>query len=531
VSESPAPRSVELTRGRPDGKPVLSIPVETPDHGSEAPDVTGLSRLATLPEWLVAAAEPDRLRTGLARAVREFTRGELELHRSRAKHFRLQGATWTFLCRVTVGRPDGEPYDVWLEGSVDPAGTREAVLDGRAVAFGSEAWCCLLPELGVELHTAPADTALPLVPHLEDAERARVLLESAIRGGGTPAYAEMRIATCRPQVMRYDRGSRCTVRYQLIHPPDAVRRGWPQVVVAKSYRDETGQNAYEGMRALWRSELLRSSTVAIAEPLAYVPELRLLVQGPVAEDRTLEELICASVRQGTPAARDEVDEYLARAAEGLAALHGCGVASGETVTLESEVAEIRALIERLAGVVPQLSGAAAPLLVRVVDLAVEHTADPVRPSHGTFRPAQVLLHRGRVGFIDFDGFCQAEPAHDVARFRAGIRDCAMRTHLAAGDGGTRHPATTGAALTAVEAVCDEFLRHYEAVAPVSRERVMLWETLDLLTYVVHAWTRTSPARLYARMLTLEDQVRRRRLMDVDRQSVDPRRIADKPRAA
>ena len=69
VSESPAPRSVELTRGRPDGKPVLSIPVETPDHGSEAPDVTGLSRLATLPEWLVAAAEPDRLRTGLARAV------------------------------------------------------------------------------------------------------------------------------------------------------------------------------------------------------------------------------------------------------------------------------------------------------------------------------------------------------------------------------------------------------------------------------------------------------------------------------
>ena len=107
----------------------------------------------------------------------------------------------------------------------------------------------------------------------------------------------------------------------------------------------------------------------------------------------------------------------------------------------------------------------------------------------------------------------------------------MRTHLAAGDGVTRHPATTGAALTAVEAVCDEFLRHYEAVAPVSRERVMLWETLDLLTYVVHAWTRTSPARLYARMLTLEDQVRRRRLMDVDRQSVDPRRIADKPRAA
>ena len=519
-----------MLRGGDDRRGVAEV-FESPDHLSEALDVTGLGRLATLPEWLVAAAEPDRLRTGLTLAVQEFTRGELELLRCRAKHFRLQGDTWTFLCRATVGTPDGERYDVWLEGSVDPPGTRQAVLDGRVVAFGSEAWRCLLPELGVELHTAPADTVLPLVPHLEDAERARVLLESAIRGGGTPAYAEMRITTCRPQVMRYDRGSRCTVRYQLTHPPDAVRRGWPRVVVAKTYRDEAGRNAHEGMRALWRSEVLRSSAVRIAEPLAYVPELRLLVQGPVAGDRTLEELICASVQQGTPAARDEVDEYLAKAAEGLAALHGCGVAAGETVTLEGEVAEIRALVERLAGVVPQLSGAAAPLLARVADLAVEHTAEPVRPSHGTFRPAQVLLHRSRVGFIDFDGFCQAEPAHDVARFRAGIRDCVIRTHLAAGDGVAPHPMTTGAALAAAESVCDGFLRQYEAVAPVSRERVMLWETLDLLTYVVHAWTRTSPARLNARMLTLEDQLRRRGLMDVGRQSVDPQRVADKPRAA
>ncbi|HEY2702893.1 MAG TPA: phosphotransferase [Candidatus Dormibacteraeota bacterium] len=454
----------------------------------------------------------------------EFTRGDLVLHECRPKHFRLRDTTWTFLCRVSVGGPDGERRDVWLEGSVGAPGTRQPVLDGRVAAFGSDAWRCLLPALGVELRTAPADTAVPLVSQLEDAELARVLLERAIQDG-TPACADLRIAACRPRVMRYDRGSRCTVRYQLTHPGAAVRRGWPEVVVAKTYRDDTGQNAYQGMRALWSSELSRSSAVAIAEPLAYVPGLRLLVQGPVAEDRTLERLICSSLPAGPSVALEELHDYLAKAAQGLAALHGCGVALGETVTLEGEVAQIEAVLEHLAGVVPELSGAAAPLLARVVALAAEHRADPVRPSHGSFRPAQVLLHRGRVGFIDFDAFCQAEPAHDVARFRAGIRDCVMRAHLAAGGG------FTDAAVTAIEDVCDEFLRHYAAVAPVSRRRVMLWETLDLITYVVHAWTRTSPARLVARMLTLEQQVRRSGLMDAGRQSADPHRIADRPRAA
>jgi aminoglycoside phosphotransferase (APT) family kinase protein len=226
---------------------------------------------------------------------------------------------------------------------------------------------------------------------------------------------------------------------------------------------------------------------------------------------------------------DELDEYLAATAEGLAGLHQCGVTWGEPVTLEGEVAGIRALVEQLSGSVPELCGAAEPLLTRVLDLAAVHPAGSPRPSHGTFRPPQVLIHGGGVGFIDFDGFCQAEPALDVARFRAGIKDRGMRAHMAGADGATPRPEEISATLSALEAVCDGFLRHYEAVAPVSRERVVLWETLDLLTQVLHAWTRPSSSRLFARMLMLDEQLRAQGLMAGVRGSGVPR--PSDPRAA
>jgi hypothetical protein len=488
-----------------------------------ASEVTAALRaLATLPTWC-AALQPERLGAALAAALPEVARGELDLHGCEPRHLRLKDGVWTFQCRVSVAPPGGTLREVWLEGSYRPQATPDVVEDGRVAAFGVGEGSWWLAELGVELRNAPPDTSLPVMPVLMDADRARALLEDAIRAG-TARCADLRIAACRPRLMRYARRSRCSVRYELELPAEADGRAWPRVVVAKTYRDRRGANAYRGMRALWDSELSGSSAVAIAEPLAYLPDARVLVQGPVAGERTLKELVCSWVERGTPAARDELDTCMARTARALAALHGCSVGGGETVTLETELAEVRGMLARLAGLFPAVSGAATPLLARVVDLHAEHAADPVRPSHGTFRPAQVLLHQGDVGFIDFDDFCQAEPAFDVARFRGGIREYGMRTLVAAGRGTVPSPAATAATLAALEAVCDGFLAHYAAVTPLSRVRVMLWETIDLLTHVLQAWTRVSPARLLAAMLTLEDHLRRSGLADDSRAGSDAPRV-------
>src|SRR5207248_9088057 len=96
--------------------------------------------------------------------------------------------------------------------------------------------------------------------------------------------------SCVPRVMRYKPGSRCTILYHLEYPP-GPDAGWPELVVAKTYAGDKGRIAWEGMRALWASPLARSSAVTIAEPLAFLPEMNVLVQGPIREEQTLHDLI------------------------------------------------------------------------------------------------------------------------------------------------------------------------------------------------------------------------------------------------
>src|SRR5690606_6664879 len=148
------------------------------------------------------------------------------------------------------------------------------------------------------------------LPRLTDPAAARDLLEESIRAA-SPAYRDIQLQACRPKVMRYKPGSRCTILYYLEYAADqAVGHEWPDIIVAKTYQGDKGQIAYDGMRALWESDLAKSSSVTIAEPLAFVPEMNVLVQGPIREEQTLKELIRSALRAGTSTALDELNRYM-----------------------------------------------------------------------------------------------------------------------------------------------------------------------------------------------------------------------------
>ena len=57
----------------------------------------------------------------------------------------------------------------------------------------------------------------------------------------------------------------------------------------------------------------------------------------------------------------------------------------------------------------------------------------------------------------------------------------------------------------LDVLCDQFLDEYERMAPVSRERVALWETLCLES-VLNSWTKLEPERLQGTMALLERHV-------------------------
>ncbi|HWQ14932.1 MAG TPA: phosphotransferase [Roseiflexaceae bacterium] len=493
--------------------------------GRRVTDVLAGLRTFVTPDWLAVAAQTDRVIEALKRHVPEFATGQLTLQECAIKRVRLRDGSgyWTGTYRLTVtGLQPGRDQVVAVRARLIPPGWKGASSAERrvpaapdeAAPFGAERWRCSVPELRLELETQPPEAELPALPVLTDPEEARLLIERAMRESG-PAYADVRIRSCVPQVMRYKPGSRCTIRYRLEYPAElAAGREWPTIVVAKTYRSDKsenkGQNAFAAMRALWDSPLGRSRAVAIAEPLAYLPELNMLLQGPIREETTLKDLIRAALRADTMETIAELHDYMRKTAIGLAELHRCGVRYGETVTWHDEFEEVRQRYERLTIPIPQLAGLAAPLLARLDSLAAAHPADPPQPAHRSFRPAQVLLHTGQIGFIDFDGFCQAEPAMDLALFMAKVKQTGLSKvdidEDEADDEVLDEP-TRLRRLARMEAACDLFLSTYAAHAPVSRQRVVLWEALDLFALVLGCWTKIKTGRLRDSMLLLERHLR------------------------
>ena len=91
---------------------------------------------------------------------------------------------------------------------------------------------------------------------------------------------------------------------------------------------------------------------------------------------------------------------------------------------------------------------------------------------------------------------------DLALFRASLKKSVMRLGWSAG-----RPEPSLDILPELDGLCDLFLDEYERMAPVSRERVALWETLYLLESVLNSWIKLEPERLQGTMALLERHVR------------------------
>jgi hypothetical protein len=449
-----------------------------------------LARLAERPEWMLAALEPERVRAALERHVREFAAGELRIVECQTPRLMAKDTSgrWRGVYELATEAPDGTSRASWslrvvlaAPGAELPAGAS----DTGELPFGDENWSCFLPELRLFCQIEPPEQDLEILPQLIDPAQSRVLLERSIRAG-SPTRRDLRIQSSRPEILNYKPGSRCTLGYHFEYAPEDAGRGWPSRAIAKVYREHKGEQAFRGMAALWDTSLSDGDLVFIAEPLAYVPEWKLLVQAPLAEEQTLEQLVRATLREPAPAAMARLEGLVRKVAAGLAALHLSGAKAEDSIVWDERSDTIPEALERMQVVAPELAAEVAPLFDQLLELAAAHPADPAVPSHGSFDSDQVLLAGDAISFIDFDGFCMAEPALDVAHFRAAIMDSGMKLI----DDETLHdPAACTAYLDRLSALGDLFLHEYAARAPISRERLALWETWDYFRDSLQLWTK------------------------------------------
>lgn len=455
-----------------------------------------LSAFEILPEWLASGMYGGRVGASLERHAAPLADGTYTLVSCKPKRLRAKGETWIPRYELEVAKDGGEPEPLVLVGRLwAPDQTPpESVTDPAS----DDPWTCWLPDLRLELHAEEKDEALPALSTLTDPTLAARFLEPLIRAAG---YTDATIESCETNVVRYKPTSRCTTVVPITYAEGTTG---PSPVVLKTHVGDKGSTAWDAMRELWDRPETWRDTVLLAEPIAFEEEEKILVQGPIPEAMTLKELARNAIREGDPAMLESLHEELAKTGRALAAIHASGATYQRVATFDDELAEVEDVIERLALTVPSLKGAGAELIEQLAEAGRQAPADALVPAHHDFRPAQVLLHEGDVGFIDFDGAAMAEPALDLGRFRAKLRDIGISTLTFKGEELEGKPLEDNLAL--LDDLCETFLAAYEENGTVSRDRVALWEACDLMTGMLHAWTKVRLMRLDPRLVILKRQL-------------------------
>src|SRR4028119_557365 len=115
--------------------------------------VAHLDAFATLPEWLAAGMDAQRVHRELERRVPELAQRRPELVSCTPERLRAKGDEWIARYRLTVADPGSEPRDVVLVGTLlQPASGRPAAPEvAPDVPFGRLGWRCWLEDLRLEL--------------------------------------------------------------------------------------------------------------------------------------------------------------------------------------------------------------------------------------------------------------------------------------------------------------------------------------------------------------------------------------------
>jgi hypothetical protein len=441
------------------------------------------------PTWFERGVRPDSVSSALRRDLPELRSGTVDLVDCRVTRLRSsEDGEWTATYLFEVADPTDTRRTVSAHGTLVPDGGTVPPI-GSTARFGEDGWSHWLPDLRLHLNVWAADAALPGL-HAITQERTALPLLQQLLEAHRPTGGRTRLVGCETSVLTYKAGLRATVSCDLTVSPSPSPGAWPRTVVAKVHRVDDGRACHDVLEALWASPMRDDESLRIPEPVGYVDDLGISVQTHLDHARTLKDLL-ADAFTGAIAPTDAV-RAVDSTARGLATLHTSGVATGGHTTWAGELAALERKRARLTALLPWLDTLTGTVLTRIGRDASLVDPDPAVPSHGSLRPAQVLvLDAGGLGLIDFDKAGQAEPARDIAMFLVKLRHSAVNKtggEVAAGSNAFEERSSH------VDVLADAFLAAYREQATVTEERVRVWEALELCSLVLSAARKMLPDR-------------------------------------
>ena len=191
---------------------------------------------------------------------------------------------------------------------------------------------------------------------------------------------------------------------------------------AKIYRkEEEGERTYQVLRALCNKVSGGEVGFTVAKPVAYLGELRTLLQ---------EEVTGTSLLGILRWEEDEAIQAMRKAARALASLHlSDDVVAPRHRSLQDEVSALDGVEKLLQQACPQLG----PEIEEAVGAVVAGLEEvPSAPIHGDLKPAHIIVNGDSVALIDLDKFAMADPVVDVANLLFLLPSGSSQHHLSHG---------------------------------------------------------------------------------------------------
>jgi phosphotransferase family enzyme len=211
------------------------------------------------------------------------------------------------------------------------------------------------------------------------------------------------------QVLQHHPGSRCTMNVTLQGTREKTE------LICKVYATDRS-DVYRTMEEIIRAGFGPGSEFSIPQPLAYLADLHLLVQEKVKGALVTEIFEKTDEHERAKAAE--------RCARWLANFHARGPRLGPA--LAPTKALLTSWQHHLGRNNGPLADKARSLLQRLTVVAAVFDGAEMCACHGGFCHRQLVLADTRTVTFDWDSYCLAEPASDVAKFIFKVQQLAIR---------------------------------------------------------------------------------------------------------
>lgn len=262
--------------------------------------------------------------------------------------------------------------------------------------------------------------------------------------------------------IRYKPGSRCTLRYQTAHATGQ------QVCFGKLLAHE-GTEIANAVDALYQTSQQKPMAAAVVQPLAYWPELQMLVQAAVAGQELHDVAFDPRINLATRL------RWMRAAGQATAALHTAQLTA--PVPHHSLVDDLIALDQyqpALCRLNPQLATRFVEAIELVYAKARHQSELPAMLSHGALRTDQFMIEDGHLVLIDLDSLCLSSPARDLGNFLGYLtwKELRQRQHA-----------------TFIQLGKAAFLEGYRSVQPLPpAEWIALYHTTSILKVLGRRYT-------------------------------------------